>query len=286
MNTAKASALVDTDWLAAHISQPHLRVVDASFHLPGVERDAYGEYLQCHLPGAVFFDIDHVCDRSSPLPHMLPEASDFAREAGQLGFTDDAHIVVYDVYGIASAPRLWWMLRVFGHARVSVLDGGLAKWLAEDKSVSVGPVSYPPGQLSAKRRDALVADVDQMLVKVRQCDSQVVDVRPPGRFAGRSEEPRPGLRLGHMPGATNLPWTDLLDSGVLKPPDTLARLVEDAAVDRERPMVATCGSGVTACILALAMFELGTEDVAVYDGSWAEWGSRGDTPVICDHACG
>lgn len=286
MNPAKAPALVDADWLAAHISQPQVRVVDASFHLPGIERDARCEYLQCHLPGAVFFDIDRICDRGSELPHMLPEAGEFARQAGQLGFNDDAHIVVYDVYGIASAPRIWWVLRVFGHDRVSVLDGGLPKWLAEDKAVAAGPVSYPAGQFRAERRNELVVDVSQMLAKVRQRDSQVVDVRPPGRFAGLSEEPRPGLRLGHMPGATNLPWTDLLDSGVLQPTDTLARVVEDAAVDRERPIVATCGSGVTACVLALAMFQLGTEHVAVYDGSWAEWGSRDDTPISSDQARG
>lgn len=281
MNPAKAPGLVDTLWLAERIGASDLSVVDASFHLPGVGRDAHTEYLQCHLPDAVFFDIDRICDPHTDLPHMLPEAREFATEAAQLGFDDNAHIVVYDVYGMASAPRLWWMLRVFGHERVSVLRGGLPKWHAENGAVEAGPVNRPPGEFHAERRDELVVDIDQVLLGLQEPGVQIVDVRPVGRFAGKSEEPRPGLRRGHMPGATNVPWTDLLESGELRRPGELGRILKDAAVDPERPIVATCGSGVTACVLALSLYELGKEDVAVYDGSWAEWALRDDTPIVC-----
>lgn len=280
MNPAKAPALVDTTWLCAHISQPEVCVVDASIHLPGTDRDAHAEYLRCHLPGAVFFDIDVVSESRSALPHMLPEADEFARQAAQLGFSDDVHIVVYDAHGIMSAPRLWWMLRVFGHHAVSVLDGGLPKWLAEGRPVATGPVARAPGKFRAERNDELVVNIGQMLANVDQRDFQVVDARSPGRFAGVSEEPRPGLRLGHMPGAINVPYTDLLESVVLKPAAELAEIFEDAGLDCERPIVATCGSGVTACVVALGLFERGSEHVAVYDGSWAEWGGREDTPII------
>ena len=281
MNPAKAPALVDTLWLAERIGASDLCLVDASFHLPGVGRDAHAEYLQCHLPDAVFFDIDRICDPHTDLPHMLPDARAFAAEAAQLGFADNAHIVVYDVYGMASAPRLWWMLRVFGHERVSVLRGGLPKWRAENRAVEAGPVKRSPGEFHAERRDELVVDIDQVLLGLQEPSVQIVDVRPVGRFAGKSEEPRPGLRRGHMPGATNVPWTDLLESGELRRPGELTRMLKDAAVDPERRIVATCGSGVTACVLALSLYQLGKEDVAVYDGSWAEWAARDDTPIVC-----
>lgn len=281
MNPAKAPALVDTAWLAAHLGDVDIHLVDSSFHLPGVSRDARAEYLQCHIPGAVFFDIDEVCDPQSTLPHMLPEAREFARQAARLGFSDSAHIVAYDVYGMASAPRLWWMLRVFGHDRVSVLEGGLPKWLEEERVVADGPVTSTPGEFHAERRDELVVDLDQVLAALQEGDPQIVDARPSARFAGKSEEPRPGLRLGHMPGALNVPWTDLLERGELRAPAELEQLLREAHVDRERPIVATCGSGVTACVLALGLYQLGNERVAVYDGSWAEWAARDDTPIVC-----
>ena len=279
----RSGALASTEWLAAHAEDPAVRILDGSFHVPGSGRDARAEYRRAHLPGAHFFDIDGIRDESSDLPHMLPPAEGFAANAGALGIGNDDHVVIYDAPGSAGAPRVWWTFRVFGHRRVSVLDGGLAKWQAEGRIVTDGPSPSKPAPYRVQGVNrALVRSCADLLTNVRTGREQVVDNRGAGRFRGAEPEPRPARKAGHIPGSINMPFMDFFDAGrggVWRSADEIAGLFARAGVDLGQPIVSTCGSGVTACTTALAAFLLGRDDVAIYDGSWAEWGNRDDTPI-------
>lgn len=273
--------LVSTDWLAAHLHDPDLRVVDARWYLPTLKRDARAEYLAGHIPGAVFFDIDEIKDTRNPLPHMLPSPAEFAAAAGRLGIGDGDRVVAYGARHMIASARVWWTLRVFGHERVAVLDGGFPKWRAEGRPLETGAPSVAPRRFTAGWRPELVRDLAAVRGNVDTGAEQVVDARSQGRFAGTEPEPRPGLRSGHIPGSRSLPYERLFSAqdGTLLPPPALREAFTGAGLDLQRPVVATCGSGVSACVLAFALHRLGRLDVAVYDGSWSEWGSRADTPV-------
>jgi thiosulfate/3-mercaptopyruvate sulfurtransferase len=271
---------VTTEWLAKHLDEPHVRVVDGTWHMPQAKRDARAEFEAAHIPGAVFFDIDAIADRATSLPHMLPSAAQFAASVGELGISNGHRIVVYDVRGVVSAARVWWTFRAFGHDDVAVLDGGLRKWRAEGRPLESGGATPARVAFTARLRSELVRDVEAMRANVARRTVQVLDARSAGRFAGTEPEPRAGLRGGHIPGSLSLPYETLYrPDGTLKPPHELREAVTAAGVDLDRPVVTTCGSGVTASVLALALYLLGRRDVAVYDGSWSEWGSRSDTPV-------
>jgi thiosulfate/3-mercaptopyruvate sulfurtransferase len=277
----EADPLVSTGWLAEHLGDADLRVVDATWYLPHLARDARAEYLAAHIPGAVFFDIDEIKDPQNPLPHMLPAAREFARAVGALGIGDDDHVIVYGGrFGIAAA-RVWWMFRVFGHDRVAVVDGGLGRWRAEGRPVESGPVSPAPRHFAARLRPELVRGLAAMRSNLESGQEQMVDARSAGRFAGTEPEFRPGLRGGHIPGSRNLPYDRLFraDDGTLLEPEALRQAFAAAGVDIDKPVVTTCGSGVSAAVLALGLYRLGRRAVAVYDGSWTEWGGRSDTPV-------
>jgi thiosulfate/3-mercaptopyruvate sulfurtransferase len=271
--------LVSTQWLADHLSAPDVRVVDGSWHLPTEHRDAEAEYGKAHIPGAVFFDIDVICDTKSPLPHMMPHPTVFASWMNKLGLGDGSRIVVYDSTGLFSAPRVWWMLRVMGHQDVVVLDGGLPKWVAEGRPIEDLPTIPRQRHFTLRFDSNLIKDQAQV-ARVLENSGQVVDARPAARFRGEDDEPRPGVRAGHMPGAKSLPWETLLDAqGALLSKDALAAKFKAAGISPDKPVVTTCGSGVTAATLALAMARLGHWRTPVYDGSWAEWGSRDDLPL-------
>jgi thiosulfate/3-mercaptopyruvate sulfurtransferase len=281
MPYAHPESLVSTEWLAGHIDRPEVRVVDASFTLPGVTPTAQEHYARRHIPGAVFFDIDAISDHSNPLPHMLPSAADFARMAGALGLGDDRHIVLYDIAGFGSAPRAWWMLRAFGHKHVALLDGGLPKWLAEGRAVTSYVPKPKPATFTARLDPSIVRDKAQLLANLAEQREQVLDARSAARFAGTAPEPRPGLRAGHIPGSLNLPYDQLGDAKAktFLPAEQIERRFRDAGVARDKPIVTSCGSGVTACALAFGLHLIGWPDAAIYDGSWSEWGLPGDTPV-------
>lgn len=280
MTDALPQPIVSTEWLAANLGAPDLRVVDASHHLPTTGRNAGTEYDERHIPGAVFFDIDRIADPDTDLPHMLPSEELFAREVGALGIGDGHRIVIYDTVGTTGAARAWWTFRVFGVQSVAVLDGGLPKWLAEGRPTTADVPAFPTARLTARRSALLVRDIEQMRANITSLAAQVVDARSAGRFRATEPEPRAGMRGGHIPGSLNLPYTELFRADrSLKPADELRRLFEGAGVDLDRPIVTTCGSGVTASSLALALHLIGRDDVAVYDGSWSEWGARPDTPI-------
>ena len=272
--------VVSTEWLAKRLGEPDLRVLDGTWHMPHLKRDAHAEFGAAHIPGAVFFDIDRIADRASSLPHMLPAADEFAEAVGALGVTSDDRIVVYDVRGVVSAARVWWTFRAFGHDRVAVLDGGLRAWIAEGRPTAAGQPSPPRRQFRARLRPELVRDFDFMRRNVGTRAEQVVDARSRGRFEGTEPEPRAGLRGGHIPGSVNLPYDTLYrPDGTLRTPDALRAAFVEAGVDLAKPITTTCGSGITASVLALALHVVGRPDVAVYDGSWTEWGGRTDTQV-------
>ena len=272
--------MVSTEWLAEHLDDPAVMVIDASWFMPGTPRNARAEHAERHIPGAVFFDIDEISDHSNPLPHMLAEPADFAVHARRLGVEPSSEVVVYDSLGLFSAPRVWWNFRVMGHDAVSVLDGGLPKWVAEARPLEEGWPQREHGEFKAHFRPELVRGLEQMRAIVVSRAEQVLDARSSARFRAEAPEPRDGLRGGHMPGACNLPSAMLAaPGGTLAGKAELQRLFTEAGIDLERPIVTTCGSGVSAAILALGLARLGHWDAPVYDGSWTEWGARSDTPV-------
>ena len=273
--------LVSTEALAARLGAGTASVVDATWFMPGDPRTGAEEYRKAHIPGAVFFDIDAIADRATTLPHMLPTPEAFAEAAGRLGLSRERFIAVYDAQGIFSAPRVWWTLRVMGFEQVAVLDGGLRKWLAEGRPVEAGEARPAPTVVTPMFDADLVRDIAAVRAAAGDGgDAQIVDARPGARFRGEAPEPRPGLKSGHMPGACSLPYADVVAAdGTLRPPAELAQAVAAAGIDLARPVITTCGSGVSAAVLALALARLGCERTAVYDGSWAEWGGREDTPV-------
>jgi thiosulfate/3-mercaptopyruvate sulfurtransferase len=279
---APTSPLVTTQWLADNLGRPGLVVLDATYHLPTAKRDPRAEYAREHIPGALFFDVDGISDPDSPLPHMLPAPDAFARAVEALGIGSDDHVVAYDSYGLMSAARPWWMFRAFGHDRVSVLDGGLAKWKKEGRPVTDTKSVVAAGtRFQARLRPDLVRSKDQLLGNLKTRSEQVLDARAAGRFQGTAPEPRAGLRSGHIPGSVNLPFNALLDgqSQTVLPRAALLEQFAKAGIDLGRPVVTSCGSGVTACVLALGLELAGAKRVAVYDGSWSEWGLPGNTPV-------
>ena len=285
MTPADRDALVSTDWLAANLADPGLRIVDATWHLPTAGRDARAEHAARRVPGATFWDIDEIADPANPLPHMLPDADAFAAHMAALGIADDSRVVLYDAVGSMTAPRAWWTLRQFGHERAALLDGGLIKWLAEGRPVDTSlPPPAPPSREARfipARRAGEVRTLDDLRANLATGAEQVLDARSAGRFLGVEPEPRPQCRPGHIPGSLNLPYDRLIDreSGTFLAADALAAKFADAGIDLSRPVVTTCGSGVTACVLALGLHLLGHDRVGVYDGSWSEWGARQDTPV-------
>lgn len=274
-------ALVSTDWLAKELGADDLRIVDASWHLPTVGRNARAEFEAAHIPGAVFFDIDEIADTSSNLPHMLPSPEKFASRMQALGLGDGSRVVVYDNSDIRSAARVWWMFHVFGQHQVAILDGGFQKWQAEGRPIESGKPVVRHRHFTAWMDQGVVRNLSQMKANLTTKAEQVLDARSAARFAGSEPEPRPGVRPGHIPGAANLPFTELFrDDGTYKTGDELKAAFDKAGVDMSRPVVTTCGSGVTAATLAFGLHLLGHNKVALYDGSWAEWGSQADTPVV------
>ena len=275
------SFFVAADWLAEHINDPQIQVLDARMAPAGeeAEHDMAAEYRAGHLPGAVFFDIEALSDHTSPLPHTMPRPEAFAVAMRELGVSSDKHLVVYDGGNLFSAPRAWWMLRTFGVGNVSILAGGLAGWQRDALLLETGDVDLPDGEFEAKYAADGVKRLTDVMVASHEGTAQLVDARPAPRFLAQADEPRPGLRRGHIPGAKNVPWATLAENGELKTTDELAAIFRKQGVDLHQPIIASCGSGVTAAVVVLALATLGARDVTLYDGSWSEWGARKDLPV-------
>jgi thiosulfate/3-mercaptopyruvate sulfurtransferase len=286
MTSPTDDPLVSTDWLAAHIDDPKVKIIDASFKLPGVLPLPVEDYRAAHLPGAVFFDVDHIADRSDPRPHMFPNAEQFARDVAALGISSGDTVVAYDAGGWVAAPRAWWMFLSFGHFDVKVLDGGLKKWLREGRPTHSGKVAPKPGKFQARLDPSFVRSQQQLVGNLETHAEQLIDARPRARFEGSVAEPRPGLRPGHIPGSRNVPYAELFDAdtGAMKSLDDLRQAFKSAGVDMAKPIVTTCGSGVSALVVTLALYRLGVRGSALYDGSWSEWGLPDGPPVATGSA--
>lgn len=273
--------LVTTEWLAAHMNDPNIRIVDATFKMPGILPLPKDDYLAAHLPGAVFFDVDGVSDHTNPLPHMFPTAEQFGRDVGALGIGNDDTVVIYDSGGWVAGPRAWWMFLAYGHTKVHLLDGGLKKWRAEGRSVESGEAKPKPKTFKASFDGKRVRSMEQMVANLSGHAEQVIDARAAERFEGRVPEPRAGLRSGHIPGSRSVPYNKLFDAatGTMKPLDDLRAAFTGAGVKLDAPIVTSCGSGVSAAVLTLALYRLGVANPAIYDGSWTEWGATGGPPV-------
>ncbi|MCZ8623599.1 3-mercaptopyruvate sulfurtransferase [Escherichia albertii] len=271
---------VGADWLAEHIDDPEIQIIDARMAPPGQEdRNVAQEYLHGHIPGAVFFDIEALSDQTSPLPHMLPRPETFAVAMRELGINQDKHLIVYDEGNLFSAPRAWWMLRTFGVERVSILGGGLAGWQRDDLLLEEGPVELQEGEFNATFTPEAVVKVTDVLLASHEKTAQIIDARPAARFNAEIDEPRAGLRRGHIPGALNVPWTELVREGELKTTDELDAIFFSRGVSYDKPIIVSCGSGVTAAVVLLALAKLDVPNVKLYDGAWSEWGARTDLPV-------
>ena len=283
MDYANPQALVSTQWLAQNLDAEELKIVDGTYFLPGAKRDAKAEFAAEHIPGAVFFDIDDICDSGSELPHMLPDAETFSAKVGALGVADKDKVVVYDANGGGmAAARVWWTFRVFGHDDVCLLNGGMKTWLAEGRPVTDEAPTPQPAAYAAVKNDTLVRDIEQILANLESGNEQVIDARAKERFEGTAPEPRKGARSGHIPGSLNLPFVQFFDKDrnfVMRDAEELTQAIAVAGLDLDHPITASCGSGVTASMLAFGFYLIGKTDVAVYDGSWSEWGMRQDTPI-------
>jgi len=281
MSYVHPEALVSTEWLAAHLSDPHVRILDSSFKQPGITPTARADYDAGHIPGAVFFDIDDVAEPGTSLPHMIPNAERFAAKMAERGIGNGDRVIVYDSNGLSSAGRAWWLLRLFGHDNVALLDGGLPKWKSEGRPLETASPSISARQFTARFRPELVRDKAAVLANIDAGREQVVDARAAGRFEGTAEETWPGRRRGHIPGSHNLPFERVTDPQTrqLRGAGELRRLFDEAGVSLDRPIVTSCGSGVTACAVAFAAHLLGHRDAAVYDGSWSEWGLPDGPPI-------
>ena len=280
MPNSDPRTLVSTDWLAAHLKDPDLRILDASWYLPDDQRDVRAEYEAEHIPGARFFDIDEIADLRSDLPHMVPPVEKFMSRLRAMGVGDGHQVVVYDSAGLLSAARVWWLFRLMGQMDVAVLDGGLPKWKAEGRPLEDLPPMVRDRHMVVRFQNNLLRDVTQVARAAKLCDHEILDARSAGRFAGTEPEPREGLRGGHIPNSRNLPFAELLnEDGTMKDEAGLHAAFDAAGADLSKPVITTCGSGVTACILDLALERLGHRNHAVYDGSWSEWGMYNDLKV-------
>ncbi len=272
--------LVSTEWLAAHLKDPDLRILDASWYLPDMNRDALKEYEQSHIPNARFFDIEEISDLRSDLPHMVPPVEKFMSRMRALGVGDGHQVVVYDGMGLFSAARVWWLFKLMGQDNIAVLDGGFPKWLAEGREVEDMPPVIRDRHMTVRRQNHMVKDVTQVAAASKLGDHVIIDARAPARFKGDADEPRPGLRAGHIPGARNVFFADVLNADkTMKSPEEMRRIFEAAGVDLSKPAITSCGSGVTAAVLSLALERMGHKNHALYDGSWAEWGMFPTVPV-------
>lgn len=279
MTSSQSSNFVSVEWLSRHLNTPDLAIIDASWHLPPLKRDARAEYLAAHIPGAVFFNIDEIADTTTGLPHMMPQPLQFAAQMKELGLGDGMSFVVYDQSGLFSAPRVWWMLKSFGVEDVKILTGGLPQWVADGMRTDSGPIHRAPRVFTPRLDHGAVASLEDVAKASATLTAQIVDARPADRFRGEAPEPRPGLASGHIPGSLNVPFSQVVENGRLKSAQDITKAFADAGADLSKPIITSCGSGVSAAILAVALEEAGHKVKSLYDGSWAQWGSLPDQPV-------